>query len=67
MNEKASDKTRESVSHLGYTGALVLLRLLEGMQGDAGPSGAGVTPLVEQCPHPEPLLPSLISLSYYML
>lgn len=57
----------EKASHLCHTGGLVLLCLLEGMQGDAGLSGAGVTPLVEQCPHPEALLPPLIPLSVHML
>lgn len=45
----------------------MLLCLLEGMQSDAGPSGACVAPLVEQCPDHEPHLPSLIPLFLHML
>lgn len=67
MNEEGKEKTLQSGSHLCHTGGLVLLRLLEGMQSDAGPPGAGVAPFVEQRPHPEPLLSSLIPLSLHML
>ena len=57
----------ESAPDLCDTGGLVLLCLLEGVQRDAGPSGAGVAPLVEEHPHPEPLLPALIHLCLHML
>lgn len=62
-----NEDERESSPYLCDTGGLVLLCFFESMQGDTGPLGAGVTPLVEQRSYPEPHLPSLIPLSLYVL
>lgn len=45
----------------------MFLRLLEGMQGDAGPSGADVASLVEERPYSESFMSSVVSLSLHML
>lgn len=61
------ENIQEQVSHLCHTGGFVFLRLLEGMQGDAGPSGADVASLVENCPYSESFMPSVVPLSLHML
>lgn len=64
---KSKKDWENSGPHLWETGGLVLLCVLESMKGDAGPAGSGVALSVEQCPHPEPLLPALIANPLHML
>lgn len=67
VDGEPAEKIQEQGSHLCHTGGFVFLRLLEGMQRDAGPSGADVASLVENCPYSESFMSSVVPLPLHML